>query len=93
MGDCFGECRIGASWSAAQNLSFNSASLANGTTYEVRFWAAGGNGNGEIDFDNVQVNASSVTPVPEPANVALAIFGCVLGGAFACRRFSVRKAG
>jgi hypothetical protein len=63
-------------------------SLANGNTLDLSFTlsgAAGGN-NGSFSFDNLALSASSITPVPEPVNVALGFFAVVALGVTVGRR-------
>jgi hypothetical protein len=65
---------------STQTLTFDPADQTRAAGFTVRFygWSAE-NANGELYLDNVAVNGS-LSAVPEPANVALLVFGvCVVG--------------
>ena len=73
--------------SSAQSLTFSGATF-NGLTgsgaIEIRFYVWDNDtGAGNIQFDDIVLNG--IVPVPEPANVALMIFGVVCLGAQGCR--------
>lgn len=76
----------GGAWPASGSVNFGAGvTLVGGTTYEVRFSTLGGNSASDFNFDNVALNGA--TPVPEPVNVALGVFGLGAVGAFFVRRF------
>lgn len=70
---------------ASYTVDFSGISALNGAT-SVYFEVTGGeNGGGDFTFDNFLVSA-----VPEPVNMALALFGLGFVGVAVGRRFYVR---
>src|SRR6185369_1297349 len=73
------------------NVVFNFTDFA--TQGQVSFRFYGWNAKditGTLALDNVQIDGGGVTPVPEPVNVALALFGITAVGVGASRRFLAR---
>jgi hypothetical protein len=69
-------------------------SLANNDVLHLQFALGAptvGNGAGDFDIDSLIISASSITPVPEPVNVALGIFAVTAIGVTAVRRFLTRR--
>jgi hypothetical protein len=66
--------------------------LTSGHTLELMFSFAGGRGNNRpaLTFDDVQIGAAGITPVPEPANAALGIFCGVIPIATVIRSRPIR---
>ena len=74
---------------ALTSFSYAPADLtsANGFTIRLYGWSTAGNAaDGFLNLDNVVVNGD-LTPVPEPVNVALALFGVGAVGWTASRRW------
>lgn len=73
--------------------TFGSQAVSGTTeTVSVRFYGKeAGHGNGSLSFDNIAVDGST-TPVPEPINVALALFGCTFAGIGIGRKLLKKKA-
>ncbi len=82
----------GSSHSVAFNMEPGSGSIS------VRFFGGPNNVNNRtITFDQITIEGElsvdgDVTPVPEPANIALAIFGCAFGGIGLGRKFLKTRA-
>jgi hypothetical protein len=69
-------------------------SLANNQTLHLQFALGAptvGNGAGDFDIDSLVISANSITPVPEPVNVALCSFAVIFLGVTAGRRFLARR--
>ena len=68
-----------------------SAGLNQAVTFRFYGWGAKGNAGNDVrlDFDDVAINGS-ITPVPEPVNVALGVFGLCVAGASVGRRVYAR---
>ena len=73
---------------ALTSFAYDPADLssANGFTIRIYGWSTSGNSDGFLNLDNVEVNGG-LTPVPEPTNVALALFGLLAVGCTAGRRW------
>ena len=63
---------------------FSDLTTSSGFTVRIYGWKAE-DSIGSLSFDNVDINGS-VTPVPEPANVALGIFAVIATGVALSRR-------
>lgn len=76
---------------AKNSFSYDPTDLtsANGFTIRIYGWSSGNNSDEYLNLDNVEVNGG-ITPVPEPVNVALALFGVVAVGCTAVRRWRQR---
>jgi hypothetical protein len=77
---------------AAPNTSLTGVSLSAGQTLYLQFTMSSGAGsppNGSLTFDNL-VFDGTVTPVPEPVNVALGLFGGLFGVVLVARSRPVR---
>ena len=71
-------------------------SLANNDVLHLQFVLGvptAGSGAGDFDIDSLIISASSITPVPEPVNVALGLFAVIaLGVAVGRRVLKTRQA-
>lgn len=72
----------------ANSDSLGSLALASGQTLRLTFTLSGaiGGNSGSMSFDNFDVSASTITPVPEPVNVALGFFAVLAIGMTVGRR-------
>ena len=77
----------GLAYQAAGSLSGFNGSVADGTW--TLFFADMAAGGGSATLTGWSLN---ITAVPEPVNVALAVFGVVVVGAGVARRYQVRRA-
>ena len=86
-----GETAAGATWYGA-SVNLPAAFDNQAVPVEFRFlvWDNGVNAPNDFGFlDNVVLNGN-VTPVPEPVNVALGLFGLCAAGVGVGRRFYLR---
>jgi hypothetical protein len=60
------------------------------TLYLLFTMSGSGGSGGTVTFDNLDFNATGITPVPEPVHYALAIFGIVFVGTGVSRWYHVR---
>ncbi len=67
----------GASWQT-NTYTFTGLHLQDGDTVTFRDTFSGASGNGQaLDFDDLEIAAAGVSPVPEPSVIALALLGGV----------------
>ncbi len=80
-----------ATSSANVNFDFSDFTTGNNEVVTIRFygWNAS-NGGGQLSFDNVAINGSVLTAVPEPINMALGVFGVCVAGCGVGRRVYAR---
>jgi hypothetical protein len=62
-----------------------------GSTVKPSFEFRWVHGAGNFEIDNLDISASSITPVPEPVNVALGCFAVICLGVTVGRRFLARQ--
>ena len=76
--------------SVSLSSAFDSQDAA--VTFRIYVWDNGEQGNSKLGyFDNVVLNGT-VVAVPEPVNVALAVFGLCLAGVGVGRRYLLKRA-
>jgi hypothetical protein len=83
-----GSVATGGAWqNGSVNLSSSFNYLTTGITFRLYVWDGTETSNSRYGyFDDVVLNGS-ITPVPEPINVALGFFGVCAGGVALGRRF------
>lgn len=86
-----GAVTAGSSWADA-TVDFSGVAALNGqaTVYFQDQFTYSGNKD-TVDFDNITVNAGSVSPVPEPTTRALPLFGLAFIGGTAGRSYFRRR--
>jgi hypothetical protein len=87
----FGAAISGVS-AGSQSFTFSGALLSANTAYEIRFFGNGSSGfqSEALNFDSMQINGTE-NAVPEPVNIALALFALGGTGVYAGRCWLRRK--
>jgi hypothetical protein len=66
-------------------------SIHQANTVTFRLYFANVSSNPDLLVDNINLFGDTVTPVPEPTNIALVLFGCTFAGVGAGRKFLKKK--